>query len=89
MLADKSEPVQRRRSAFCYLKGEDEQERDRALRRNLFLHDQVELRGEGIDVRREEERTESIRRMSRLGMPVLRIAAYLSCPEEEIQKVLR
>ena len=84
MLEKKSEPMQKAVGVLLHL-SEDEQERDRALRREMFLHDQAELRGEG----REEKQIEIIRRMSRLGVPVPKIAAYLGCPEEEIQKDLQ
>ena len=84
MLEKKSEPMQKAVGVLLHL-SEDEQERDRALRREMFLHDQAELRGEG----REEEQIEIIRKMSRFGIPVSKIAAILGCPEEEIQKDLQ
>ena len=48
MLEKKSEPMQKTVGVLLHL-SEDEQERDRALRREMFLHDQAELRGEGLD----------------------------------------
>ena len=88
MHAEKSEPMQKTVGVLLH-QSEDELERDRALRREMFLHDQAELRGEGIEKGREEDRIENIRRMSHLGVPVPKIAAYLGCSEEEIQKDLQ
>ena len=84
MLAKKSKSMQKAVDTLIH-DSENKKERIAAWDREMFLHDEAQLRHEG----REEERIENIRRMSRFGIPVSKIAAILGCPVEEIQKDLQ
>lgn len=84
MLAEKSEPMQKAVGVLLHL-SEDEKERRRALQREMFLHDQAELRDEG----REEGQKELIRKMNLSGISIPQIAKISGRSEEEIQKILK
>jgi predicted transposase/invertase (TIGR01784 family) len=92
MLSEKSEPMKKAVGVLLHL-SEDEYARREALQREMFLHDQAELKAEGLEEGMEKgriaERTTIVRQMYAAGMPISQIASVLHLPESQVKGLVQ
>lgn len=84
MFAEKSEPMRKAVGVLTHM-SEDAEERHAALQREMFLHDQAELKEEG----REEGVFQSVKKMIAKGYSIEEISSALDIPLKKLKDYLK